>query len=184
MGRGAGGGGRYGGGKIDKQSAENIVSGLSDRFGTSKVGVNTTDDWNIAANARDKDILINPDALNSDTFYDPRYSDGVSRNAKEVLIHEYGHVIRRDLLLDPKYLSQDMSKPSNYYAVGRTPEGSLGLRLWGISQREGYKISKYASKTDDEYFSEAFVLYNRGSRYWSRINPEVLQVFKNLDRKK
>ena len=183
MGRGAGRGGRSGGGKIDKQSAEKIVSGLSDRFGTSNVRVNTTDDWNIAANARDKDILINPDALNSDTMYDPKYSDGVSRNAKEIIIHEYGHVIRLDLMLDPKYLPLDLSKPSNYYAVGRTSENSLGLRLWGIAKREGYKISKYASTNDDEYFSEAFVLYNRGSRYWGRINQEVLQVFRSLDNK-
>lgn len=169
---------------MSKESAEGIISSLSNRFGMPRVGVETTDDYNISANARGSNIKMNVEVLNSDVVFDPRYNDSVAQNPTEVIIHEYGHVIQRELLLDPQYIDYGLSKPSNYHGSNKTWQGSLGSKIDRIAFEEGEKISQYATKNGEEYFAEAFTLYNKGQKHWKNINPEVLEIFRRLDKTK
>lgn len=177
---------RGGGGDSDAISeGKEIVRGLSGRFGMPDVevieGADGEDTVFAAATARDGKIQVNSQLINDPLTYDPKYNDAAPINAKEVIIHEYGHVTHLELKLNEKYVDLGLAKPSVLAEHGIEWGSSLTAKLERIAKGEGGKISDYATKNGEEYFAEAFVLYNRGKKWHEKINPDVLKVFQQLD---
>jgi len=166
---------------ITINSAKSLVTNLSNRFGMPNVSVEDDLTGEFMAHARGAGIMIDTKLLNDPKNFDTKYNDSIAQNGLDVVTHEYGHIIQRELLLNDKYYTYGLSSPSIQRAHGMDWNTSLGQKLYTIAAKEGGNISEYAKKDDGEYFAEAFILYNRGSGYWDRINPDVLSVFKRLD---
>jgi hypothetical protein len=167
---------------ITVQRAKDIVNKLSKRFGMPNVNVINDTTIGTLANASvlGGGIAIDEELINN--IFDPG-NDSVALTKDEIIIHEYGHIVQERLMNDEKYFGYGLSRPGMYYerGLGEQARDSLGQRLYDIAKNSGDAISKYATTNDQEYFSEAFVLYNRGEKWHNKIHPELLEIFKRID---
>ena len=163
---------------VDLSSDESTIRKLADRFGMDEIPVEyiPTSDWNYVARHEGNKIVVD-----SAMIADNKQWEGLSETKNDILTHEYGHHVYAALNVDENYYDYGLSMPSIMRKHGGEYEGSLLQRMGTIAKKEGLKLSEYATTNQEEYFSEAFVAYNKGKKYWKLINPEILEIFKKLD---
>jgi len=96
-----------------------------------------------------------------DALLDPR------EHGRVTIYHEYGHVLH---LIDKRAGAE-----INDFLAREKPRGSG----WQ------YLVSKYGGSNDKEYIAETFSIYMHAPKsQWYRIHPELLKIYKSLDKKK
>jgi hypothetical protein len=184
-------GGPGGGGGISGQAqamssddAVTLFNDLGERFGIPVNGVIESDNYNsVSRIGLGNKVEVNFDLLNSSSSYMDYDRSALPKTPKDVLVHEYGHLIHSELAFNPSYAKYKLSGSSELRNMaGVTWEESLTRRLEGIAKTHGSLLSDYASKNAEEYFAEAFLAYTRGGNTRDKIHPEVLAIFKDLDR--
>jgi hypothetical protein len=178
-----------GGGEFSEGGAQSIIGDISSNYDI-KPGIEITESgiFDSSGNidslgtVRGGNIVINKDLMDSYDFGSD-YNNTVCENWQDVVTHEYGHYIEETLMTDDAYADYGFGRPSYWYERGETPpESSQWARnLDQVAYNSGSSISEYATTNGEEYFAEAFVLYNRGSDYWSSIDSNLLSVFQRLD---
>lgn len=170
------------GGKMTRERGQKIADALATRFGMPSTKVVESERKGTAAHVGSKDeIHINPGFINDPASLT---SNAMAKNKKEIITHEYGHIVHTELTLNPNQAKHGLSgKASVREAVGISYNASLVSKMERIAKKWGPKLSEYASTNGEEYFAEAFTAYNRGPSQHNKIHPDVLKIFRGLDDK-
>jgi hypothetical protein len=103
---------------------------------------------------------------------------GVADDLEDVIIHEYGHMIKFDL--ESGYFPEitDFLTPSEMRKQGVKFADSLSAKMDKIAIEKGASISEYATTNSEEYFAESFLSFIKGNT--KNIDSRLLTIFRKI----